>query len=177
MESDLAAIRRCKGGDRDAFRHLVEQYQSEAIAHARAILANREDALDAVQEAFLDAFQALDRFDVERPFYPWFYTILRHRCLKLMAGRKRHMASSLDDTLVLAPAMEVPAEDVLALEHALLDLAPQERELITLKHLDGLSYRELAERLEIPLGTVMSRLYHARKRLHEQLSSKPIRRL
>jgi RNA polymerase sigma-70 factor, ECF subfamily len=169
-EKDLVAIRRCKAGDPDAFRHLVEHYQAEAIGHARAILANREDALDAVQEAFLDAFQALSRFDMERQFYPWFYTILRHRCLKLIAGRKRHGASSLDDTMILAPTAAMSIEDFLSLEQALLDLSPEERELITLKHLDGLSYRELAERLEIPLGTVMSRLYHARKRLHEQLA-------
>ena len=167
---DPVAIRKCKAGDKDAFRYLVERYQAEAMGHALAILADREDALDVVQEAFLDAYQALGRFDTSRQFYPWFYTILRNRCFKLLAVRKKNPGLSLDDPLILAPLTEVRPEDRLALEHALLELSPAERELLTLKHLDGLSYDELAERLEIPKGTVMSRLFHARKHLRQKLT-------
>lgn len=87
--ADKAAIERCRAGDKDAFRHVVERYQVEAIGHAAAILGNREDAMDAVQEAFIDSFRALDRIDLTRQFYPWFYIILRNRCYKLAAGRKR----------------------------------------------------------------------------------------
>lgn len=167
---DQSAIRECRRGDREAFRHLVEQYQSQAISHAIAILGNREDALDAVQEAFLDAYQALGRFDLARRFYPWFYVVLRNRCYKLLAARGQREMSSLEDAEFLAPATSQRPEEVLSLVQALSELTPEERELITLKHLDGLSYEELAERLEIPDGTVMSRLYHARKRLHEKLT-------
>ena len=75
-----------------------------------------------------------------------------------------------EEVILLASVREVPPEDRVALEQALLELSSEERELVTLKHLDGLSYEELAERLEIPKGTVMSRLYHARKRLREKLA-------
>ena len=166
---DPIAIKRCKAGDKDAFRYLVERYQIEAMGHALAILADREDALDAIQEAFLDAYQALGKFDMSRQFYPWFYTILRNRCFKLLVRRRKNVGLSLDDPLILAPVSEASGEDRLALEHALLELSPAERELLTLKHLDGLSYDELAERLQIPRGTVMSRLFYARKRLREKL--------
>ena len=166
---DLVAITRCREGDKDAFRHIVERYQAEAIGHARAILADAEDAVDAVQEAFIDAYQSLGRFDTARQFYPWFYTILRNRCFKLVARRKKNAALNLDEALVLAPVRNVTPEDRVALEQALMELSPAEREILTLKHLDGLSYEELAERLEIPIGTVMSRLYHARKRLRQKL--------
>jgi RNA polymerase sigma-70 factor (ECF subfamily) len=166
---DSAAIKSCRAGDKDAFRHLVERYQAEAMGHAVAILADREDALDAVQDAFFDAYQALGRFDTSRQFYPWFYTILRNRCFKLVASRKRSIGLGLDDALILGPVSEVRQEDRVSLEQALLELSPAERELVTLKHLDGLSYEELAERLEIPMGTVMSRLFHARKRLRDKL--------
>jgi len=166
---DPVAIRKCKAGDKDAFRYLVERYQAEAMGHAVAILADREDALDVVQEAFLDAYQALGRFDTSRQFYPWFYTILRNRCFKLLDRSKKNLGLSLDDPLILAPLSEVRPEDRIGLEHALLELSPAERELLTLKHLDGLSYDELAERLDIPKGTVMSRLFHARKHLREKL--------
>jgi RNA polymerase sigma-70 factor (ECF subfamily) len=173
--NDLVAIKKCNAGDKDAFRHLVERYQAEALGHAIAILANRDDALDAVQEAFFDAYQALRSFDTSRQFYPWFYTILRNRCFKLFATRKKNVPVMLDDALIIAAEGEVPQEDRVALERALLELSSAERELITLKHLDGLSYEELAERLEIPKGTVMSRLYHARKRLRDKLLCRPSR--
>lgn len=173
---DSAAIKKCQAGDKDAFRYLVERYQAEAMGHALAILADREDALDAVQEAFLDAYQALGRFDTSRQFYPWFYTILRNRCFKLLVGRRKNVGVSLDDAIILEPVGEVSPEIRLSLEHALLELSPAERELVTLKHLDGLSYDELAERLEIPKGTVMSRLFNARKRLREKLASNSFRR-
>src|SRR5262245_6972721 len=169
---DLSAIQNCLAGDREVFRHLVEKYQARAVCHAIAIIGVREDALDAVQEAFLDAFQALGGFDQERQFYPWLYAILRNRCFKLLASRKRLEVSSLGEihTEILAPTSSLSPEELIALERALLALSPEDRELITLKHLDGLSYRELAERLGISEGTVMSRLYYARQRLRERLT-------
>ena len=166
---DKTAIQKCKEGDKDAFRHVVERYQAEAMGHAIAILGNREDAMDAVQEAFVDCFQTLDRIDLTRRFYPWFYVILRNRCYKVAAKLKNHEVSNWEDTEILAPAASLQPEDTLLLERALLKLSAEDRELITLRHLDGLSYDELAQRLEIPQGTVMSRLYHARKKLRERL--------
>jgi RNA polymerase sigma-70 factor (ECF subfamily) len=166
---DQTAIEKCRAGDKEAFRHLVEHYQAEAIGHAIAILGNREDAMDAVQEAFIDCFQALDRIDLTRRFYPWFYVILRNRCFKLGSGRKKREMSS-SETEILAPASSIQPEDTMILERALLELPAEDRELITLRHLDGLSYQELAERLEVPQGTIMSRLHHARKRLRDRLT-------
>ncbi len=167
---DPTAIRHSRAGDREAFRHLVERYQTEAVGHAVAILGKREDALDAVQEAFIDAFQALDRFDLSRRFYPWFYTILRRCCYKLAASRKRAESCGTDELELLAPTPALASEETLLLERALGELSPPERELLTLKHLDGLSYEELAERLGVPQGTIMSRLYHARTHLRRRLA-------
>jgi RNA polymerase sigma factor (sigma-70 family) len=131
------AIQKCLAGDWESFRYLVEKYQGRAAAHALAIVGGREDVLDAVQEAFLDAFQALVRFDQGRPFYPWFYAILRNRCFKLLAGRQKLEVSSLGEieAEILAPASSLSPEELLALERALLALSPEDRELITLRHL------------------------------------------
>jgi RNA polymerase sigma-70 factor (ECF subfamily) len=148
---------------------VVEHYQAEAIGHAVAILGNREDAMDAVQEAFIDSFQALDRIDLTRQFYPWFYIILRNRCYKLAAGRKKRQMNISDETEIVAPISSIEPEDTILLEQVMLELPAEDRELITLRHLDGLSYEELAERLEVPQGTIMSRLYYARKKLREKL--------
>ena len=163
---DEIAIEKCRNGDQEAFRHLVERYQRQAIGHATALLGTREDALDAAQEAFIDAFRALKQFDSSRPFYPWFYVLLRNRCFK-MAARKREM-TSIDETVIVA-ATGARSEDILALQNALRSLDMEDREIVTLKYFDGLSYNELADRLQIPKGTVMSRLFYARRKLLAKL--------
>ena len=79
---DAAALRACRAGEVDAFRHFVEQYQTRALAHAKLLTENEADAADSTQEAFVDAFRNLDAFDAARPCYPWFYVLLRNRCFK-----------------------------------------------------------------------------------------------
>lgn len=168
---DQAALERCQAGNVDAFRQGVEQYQAEAMGHALALLANREDAEDAVQEAFVKAFRALRRFQAGRLFYPWFYAILRHGCFRIAARRPAVTVESDPPLEILASASDEAGErQVRLLEHGLARLSAEDRELITLKHLDGLSYQALAERLEIPPGTVMSRLSHARQGLHAEVN-------
>lgn len=165
---DSRAITKCQNGETSAFRDLVERYQKQAIGHAVAVLLNREDALDAVQEAFIDAFKAINSFDKGRSFYPWFYVLLRNRCYKIMT-RKRE-TESIEGTEILAPNSGLSSEDRVGLERALSSLPCEDREIITLKYLDGLSYEELAQHLQIPKGTVMSRLYHARRQLQKKLT-------
>jgi RNA polymerase sigma-70 factor (ECF subfamily) len=166
MEDEIA-IEKCRNGEQEAFRHLVERYQRQAVSHATAILGSRDEAMDAAQEAFIDAFRALKQFDNSRPFYPWFYVLLRNRCFKLTA-RKREMAN-IDETVIVAANSAAQSADIRALENALRSLNMEDREIITLKYFDGLNYNELAERLQIPKGTVMSRLFHARRKLQVQL--------
>jgi RNA polymerase sigma-70 factor (ECF subfamily) len=167
---DLTAIQKCNAGQTEAFGYLVRKYQSEAIGHAVAVLGNLEDARDAVQDAFLDAYQALKRFDQSRKFYPWLYTILRNRCFKMLASRRKEPATGTGDTEILSqPTGCFSGLDVNIVEEALRELSPEDRELLILKYLDGLRYNELAERLGVPLGTIMSRLYYARGRFHEKL--------
>jgi RNA polymerase sigma-70 factor (ECF subfamily) len=167
---DREAIEKCLKGEKEAFRYLVERYQRQAAGHALAILSNREDALDVVQEAFVDAFQSLSRFDSARRFYPWFYVLLRHRCYKLIA--KKRETENLEEREILAPREGISSEERIALERALRSISAEDREIITLKYLDGLSYNEIAARLEIPRGTVMSRLFYARKELQAKLTGK-----
>ena len=166
--TDAQAIEKCQNGETDAFRHLVERYQKQAVGHAIAILGGREDALDAVQEAFIDSFRALGKFDRSRNFYPWFYVLLRNRCYKSTA--KRRETESIETVEILASQAHLSNEEMLGLERALLSLTNEEREIVTLKYLDGLSYDDLAERLQIPKGTVMSRLFYVRKKLQAMLA-------
>lgn len=168
---DSATVQRWLEGDPDAFRVLVERYQGRALGHAVAIVRNRDEAEEAVQDAFLDVHRALRTFDRERGFYPWFYAILRNRCYKLLARRRKEAvdhAARLD----LLEAQAMPVDHRLAIERALAALTPADREVVMLRHFDGLSYAELAASLGIPIGTVMSRLFNARKRLRDGLSGR-----
>lgn len=164
---DADAIRRCRNGEIDAFRHLVDRYQRRALTHARTLTGSADDAADMVQAAFLDAFRQLERFDDTREFYPWFYVLLRNRCFK----QWRRTGDRAGDVVPSETATrdDLPVEEMYDLRRALRRLDPTDRELIVLKHLDGWTYDALAERLQIPRGTVMSRLFHARRRLKELL--------
>ena len=164
---DAAAIRACRAGDVDAFRHLVDRYQARALAHARILTRDQADAADATQEAFIDAYRNLDSFEALRPFYPWFYVLLRNRCLK-QRSRRSTRAESGEIGEPAAPAGSSEAH--LDLWRAIGRLAPDAAELVVLKHIEGWSYDELAAALSIPRGTVMSRLYSARQRLAELLA-------
>ena len=163
---DSTAIEKCRNGERDAFRHLVERYQRRAIGYAVTIVSNREDAMDAVQDAFVDAFKAIGRFDDSRPFYPWFYVLLRNRCYKSAA--KDRETVQIDEIDIAGP--DFRGEERLDVDSALQSLSNELREIVSLKYLDGLSYDELAEFLQIPKGTVMSRLFHARKQMQAALT-------
>jgi RNA polymerase sigma-70 factor (ECF subfamily) len=164
---DITAVRACRAGDRDAFRHLVDRYQSRALAHARVLTRNEADAADATQEAFVDAFRNLTAFDPTRPFYAWFYVLLRNRCLKQRSRRGTRSESGIVSAPSVGPGV---SEEHLDLWRAIGRLAPDDGELIVLKHVEGWTYEELSRALRVPRGTVMSRLYGARQRLLAMLS-------
>ncbi len=165
---EAAAIGACQAGDVDAFRYLVDRYQSRALVHARLLTRNEADAADATQEAFVDAFRSLGRFDEARSFYGWFYVLLRNRCLKQRSRRGTRWESGTED---LVPGVQHPAPDThLDLWRAIDRLAPEHAELVVLKHIEGWTYDEISKAQGIPRGTVMSRLYEARRRLHAALA-------
>jgi RNA polymerase sigma-70 factor (ECF subfamily) len=168
---DAAAIRSCLEGNTDAFRHLVDRYQARALAHAKALTRNDADAADATQNSFVDAFRNLRSFDPGRPFYGWFYVLLRNRCFKHQTRRgTRAESGDLPDTAVGPDVSEARLD----LWRAIDRLPAGEAELIVLKHLEGWTYDELAKALAIPRGTVMSRLYAARQRLLAILSGESL---
>ena len=164
---DVAATRACHTGNVDAFRHFVERYQARALAHARSLTGNEADAADATQEAFVDAFRHLSTFDPSRPFYAWFYVLLRNRCFKQRSRRATKWESDLVEPGGVDPGVSERSVD---LWRAIERLSPEDAELIVMKHIEGWTYEELSTALRIPRGTVMSRLYAARQRLMAMLS-------
>jgi RNA polymerase sigma-70 factor (ECF subfamily) len=151
------------------FEFLVQKYRREAFFHAFALLGNQEDALDACQDSFAKAFAAIPRLPELPRFYPWFYCILRHRCLNLLARRQtkdRYRGAQQHDATVAVDAMTPGSlleqrEEQHQVRRALESLKPEHREILVLKYVQEHHYDEIATLLGIPRGTVMSRLYHA----------------
>lgn len=165
---EAEALRLCREKrDRRGFTFLIDQYRREAFFHALGFMGNEHDAADAVQEAFFKAYAAIPRLKRLDRFYPWFYRILKNLCLNQLKRRKARALEneggveerSPMDPVVLAEKDERRAR----IWKALGELEPRQREILVLKHIRGLKYAEIAERLGIPRGTVMSRLFHARK--------------
>ena len=140
------------------------------MAHARLWTRNEADAADATQEAFVDAFRNLGAFDAARPFYAWFYVLLRNRCFKQHSRRGTRWESGTVSSAATDPGVSEAHVD---LWRAIERLAPDDAELVVLKHIEGWTYEELAAALRVPRGTVMSRLYGARQRLLSLLSGEP----
>ena len=171
-------IRDCQRGRRDAFEPLVKRYWVRAYTVAVGLLGHPEDAREVSQDAFLRAWRALGRFDRERPFFPWFYRILTNLCRNRLASARVRVADDAAEILERLPAGPESDPDRQAqgremrdaIWRALAFLPTDHREILILREMQGLSYAEIAELLQIPAGTVMSRLYYARRDLRERLT-------
>ena len=165
---DEALVRRAKAGDREAFGRLVDRFQAPVYRVVRGILSDASDAEDVAQEAFLRAYESLAKFRGESGFFTWLYRIAVNEALR---ARKRRSFAPIDAVPEAeAPRPEVPDEDgptPAALERLLGQLSDEFRAIVVLRDLEGLSYQEIAETLEIPMGTVESRLFRARRELRE----------
>ncbi|HYV97656.1 MAG TPA: sigma-70 family RNA polymerase sigma factor [Gemmatimonadaceae bacterium] len=159
-------------GDQNAFGELVRRHQRRAYAVARAIVLNHEDAEDAVQEAFLHAFRALDRFRPDQAFGAWLHRIVANAALDLTRRRKVREADELPETV--ASPFHDPAEagDLRQrLREALAELPPRQRAVIVLHDIEGFKHAEIGTALGIPEGTARSDLHYARARLRDALGT------
>ncbi|MCK4538244.1 MAG: RNA polymerase sigma factor [Candidatus Krumholzibacteria bacterium] len=167
-----------KNGSSDAFEEIVNISMTRAYSVALSLVGNAEDAKDLSQEAFIAAYRAKKSFDEERPFFPWFYRILRNRCLNFIRSRSKRGEISMDVLIEKDSGVESPEramvrkEDAEALWKALFTLSPEHREIIVLRNFQDLAYREISEVLGISQGTVMSRLFYARKALYDVLKDR-----
>jgi RNA polymerase sigma-70 factor (ECF subfamily) len=169
-EHDLA--QRAVQGDREAFGELVRLHQSGVYNTAYHMTGNRQEAEDAVQEAFLRAFRSMGRLDPTRPPGPWFRKIAVNVCLNRL---ERHPPLPLEEAVPVASREPLPETHLVEKERkrqirsALLSLNPRQRAAVELRHFEELSYAEMAETLGRPLSDVKSDLFRARKKLAERL--------
>lgn len=180
LELDLVLA--AAGGDRDARRSLFERFRDQAFQVAMRVTGRSEDALDVVQDAFIKAFDSLAGFQRDAAFKTWLLRIVTNRALDVLRARKVRLAASLDagddERNAPAPVDRTADHPGDALERRELEdrvaaavetLPAEQRAVFALYATGELTYGEIAETLGVPIGTVMSRLYHARQRLKEQL--------
>lgn len=158
-------------GDGKAYAMLAERWHPKLTAHAWRLTGDRESALDAAQSAWVDIVRGLGGLQDERAFPAWAYRIVSRRCARAVgrAVRDRRLAESLVNEFVESSEQpDVPLEQKL-LQSAIANLPPDQRSAIALYYLEELSVAEVAVALEIPAGTVKTRLMHARAKLRSAL--------
>ena len=154
----------------------MKKYRREALFHARAFLGNEEDAADACQESFTKAFIAFPKLTYLDQFYPWFYRILKNNCLNMINKkktiRKYETEKRFDSDFgqeKKTPSFILEKDKEQEVVWQILSLLNHEfREILILKYIQEKKYDEISTLLNIPRGTVMSRLYYARKAFREQ---------
>jgi RNA polymerase sigma-70 factor (ECF subfamily) len=171
---ELDLIRRSQQGDTSAFGELVTKYRPRIFQSVYCIVNNEDDTWDIVQEAFLVSWLSIQRFEHRASFYTWLYSItinITRNSLRRQGRRKEvELSDSIPDA-ALGPERNCQHGEIRQwVTWALAELSQQQRTVVVLKELQGLQYREIAQVLNLSIGTVMSRLFYARRRLQSLLS-------
>ena len=184
-EADAELLRAVIEGDTTAYRGLVEKYQGRVYSMVYGMLRNREDARDVTQEAFVKGFRNLQSFRLESSFYTWLYRIAMNLAIDHTRKKKRQAAAGFDEGIAArdldgaiselhhgdSPRKSLERKKLMSvIMDALEKLPADQKQVILLRELEGLSYKEISDIMEVPEGTVMSRLYYARKKLQKLLA-------
>ena len=180
---DRRLIADCLQGRTAAFGELVRRYQDRLYNSIYRVVDNAEDAYDVVQEAFLNAYQSLNSFKGDAEFFTWLYRIAFNSAISLKRKRKavlrfewgpgeKSSPEPLDESAFSQPGASLErSEEDASLQVALNRLSPEHRAVLVLKDIEGQKYEDIAEILDVPIGTIRSRLHRARLELRELLES------
>ena len=171
---DRIAVERCLEGDSDAFGELITRYQRPVFNTVLHMVGDTEDAREVCQQAFMKAFEHLASYDRERKFFSWIYRVAVNESINWIKARRPHV--ELDESIEhprANPAREFEElEEWRHLHEAILELEPNYRAVVILRHFVHFSYDEIAAILKLPEKTVKSRLFTARQQLREALEAK-----
>jgi len=181
-DRDLVAA--AQRGDRDAFRTLFERYHRRAYALAYGVVRHQDDALDVVQDAFIKAHKYLDKFEGNSSFYTWLYRIVMNLAIDHLRKHRRVKPVELDESKLEDGGEESLLPRILGgnpgralmdkeirgrIDQALSELSENHRSVLVMRELEGLSYEEMAAAMDCSKGTIMSRLFHARRNMQKRL--------
>src|ERR1700746_350317 len=184
--SELDLVRRCQAGDTEAFDELVTRYRARVFSMIYNMVHNEQDAWDLAQDSFLKAWRSIGRFRSQSSFYTWIYRIVMNVTIdwlrkKQVKGGGSEFDGAIQLTEIDPASKTVPRTEALPhetmerdeirarIEKAIAQLSPEQRAVILMKEIDEMQYHEIAEALGCSIGTVMSRLFYARKKLQSLL--------
>lgn len=182
---ELELILKCQTGDTEAFNELVTRYRQRAFVMIYNMVRNEQDAWDLAQDGFLKAWKNIGRFRGQSSFYTWLYRILMNVSIDWLRKRQIESGTEFDDSIGLRhiepgaatapktemqPLARISDQEIRArIDDAISKLSPDHRAAIVMREIDGLEYAEIAEKMDCSIGTVMSRLFYARKKLQALL--------
>jgi RNA polymerase sigma-70 factor (ECF subfamily) len=182
---ELGLVAKAQAGDPAAFNELVIRYRQRAFAMLYNMVRNEQDAWDLAQDGFLKAWKNIGRFRGQSSFYTWLYRILMNVGIDWLRRKQIASGTEFDDAIGLSsiapgamtaprvemqPAAKISDQEIRArIDAAITRLTPEHRTVIVMREIDGLEYSEIAEQMECSIGTVMSRLFYARKKLQAML--------
>ncbi len=183
---DTEWVLRAREGDAAAYDVLVTRHRGRVFAMIRQMVKNEADAWDLAQEVFIKAWKALPRFEAKAKFSTWLYRITHNTVYDWLRRKRPEAGGELNDEIfgeeridpasLTTPSTDRRPDDALVadelrgkIEAALARLSPEHREAVVLKDVNGLAYKEIAEVMDCSIGTVMSRLFYARKKLQSML--------
>lgn len=176
--NDSQLLKECLGGDTEKFKVVVEKYRGKTLALALNILGNRQDAEDACQEAFLQVYSHLNKFDFKRDFSNWLFSILYKRCLDQLRKRRRFFSffkKSKGEYEELAGSQALRFSKQNPLPHGMLEkLSPKERSSLCLWASEGYTGKEIAEVLGCAPSTARIHLFKARKKIKSLLEKEHV---
>jgi RNA polymerase sigma factor (sigma-70 family) len=168
-------IRQAKLGDNEAFSKIVSRYSSQVYRQAFAMLGERMEAEDVSQEAFLKAYKGLQKLESEYAFVSWMTQIVFRLCYDRLQKRKKQaeLLVEQNDAYTSDRGEQIQRKQMqLSIQEAMAHLSPEQREIIILKDVQGFAYDEIANLLQIAVGTVKSRVHAARLKLKKELQRK-----
>jgi RNA polymerase sigma-70 factor (ECF subfamily) len=179
--NDGELVRRCQAGESSAFNELVTRYRGKVFTMVFGMVQNEQDAWDLAQEGFLKAWRSIHRFKGQSSFYTWLYRIMTNVTIDALRRKGVHGEAEFDDRIAAAkvdpgsrttpsaaplPHQKLEQNEIRRrIEEAIARLSPEHRAVIVMKEMEDLQYNEIAEILDCSIGTVMSRLFYARKKL------------
>jgi RNA polymerase sigma-70 factor (ECF subfamily) len=182
---ELELVARSQTGDTAAFNELVTRYRQRAFAMIYNMVRNEQDAWDLAQDGFVKAWKNIGRFRGQSSFFTWLYRILMNVTIDSLRKKQIESGTEFDDAIglhniapgattapqvELQPAAQISDKEIRSrIDAAIARLSPEHRAAIVMRELDGLEYTEIAEQMECSVGTVMSRLFYARKKLQTML--------
>lgn len=175
MDRDASIIQLCRQGHGAGFARLVEAYQDRVYRTAYGFVQHREDAQDLTQEVFLRTVRAIDSLDPSRPLWPWLRRVTANVALNYLKQRRGHLSlDALPEAALPGDPAAEPSWTLVDLQRAIADLPPLWRMVVILRHQEDLSSEEIARMLDIPVGTVKTYLFRARRWLRARLSTQGV---